>query len=44
MKTKGFTIYFGIRKPKETKEIKKFKRALKKAKKSYLANERKKKN
>ena len=37
MKTKGFTIYFGIRKPKETKEIKKFKKVLVTPQKNYLA-------
>ncbi|MCK4663330.1 MAG: hypothetical protein KAT68_10725 [Bacteroidales bacterium] len=40
MKTKGLTIFFGIRKPKETKEMKKFKKVLKKAQKKYLADER----
>jgi hypothetical protein len=30
MKNKGYTIYFGIRKPKESKEMKKFRKAINK--------------
>ena len=41
-KTKGYIIYFGIRNPKESKEMKKIKKALKKAQKNYLADEREK--
>ena len=44
MKNKGFTIYFGIKLiPKETKEIKKFRKELQTAQNKYLADERKKK-